>query len=100
LYPGLSLHEDLRLLVAAGLRPFDAIAAATRNAGQFAQQHFRVQDRFGVIAPGHRADFLLVPENPLEDVSRLREPRAVMVRGRWLERAQLDSLRLAGSNSQ
>src|SRR5688500_18316722 len=40
-FPGVSLHDDLRLLVAAGLTPFEAIAAATRNPGRFAQQHFR-----------------------------------------------------------
>jgi hypothetical protein len=100
LFPGLSLHDDLRFLVAAGLSPFDAIAAATRNPGQFAQQHFHTKDRFGIIAPGYRADFVLVRENPLIDVGRLRELQGVMVRGRWLNRERLDSLRVAGSDSQ
>ena len=38
-------------------------------------------DRFGVVAPGARADLIIVSENPLADVSHLREPRRVMVRG-------------------
>jgi imidazolonepropionase-like amidohydrolase len=100
LFPGASLHEDLRLLVAAGLSPHDAIDAATRNPGEFAVRHLRSKDRFGQIKPGYRADLLLVRKNPLEDIVHLRDPAGLMVRGRWLDRAQLDSLRTAASISQ
>jgi imidazolonepropionase-like amidohydrolase len=66
--------------------------AATRNAGEFAAQHFRAQDRFGIIAPGQRADLVLVAANPLEDITALRQPIAVMARGNWLEQADLQQL--------
>jgi hypothetical protein len=94
---GVSLHEDLRLLVEAGLPPFAAIEAATRNAGVFARVHLRSPDVFGLVARGHRADLVLVRENPLENVARLREPLAVMVRGRWLTAPQLRELVAAWS---
>jgi predicted amidohydrolase YtcJ len=75
---GYAVHDELAALVGAGVAPFDAIAAATRDAGVFMGS-----DRFGVVASGARADLILVAANPLEDVSRLRHPRRVMVRGRW-----------------
>jgi imidazolonepropionase-like amidohydrolase len=77
---GFAIHEELGALVTAGLTPFEAIASATRNAGEFMGG-----DRFGIVAPGARADLLLVARNPLEDVAALREPRGVMVRGRWVD---------------
>lgn len=76
--PGFAIHDELSALVSAGVSPFRAITMATRNAGIL-----MAGDRFGVLAPGARADLLVVRENPLEDVRRLRSPRGVMTRGRW-----------------
>ena len=42
-------------------------------------------DRFGILTPGARADLILVPANPLDDVSRLRTPQRVMARGAWTD---------------
>jgi imidazolonepropionase-like amidohydrolase len=56
-------------------------------AGDFARREFRAE-RFGAIAEGYRADLLLLSANPLEDVSRVRVPMGVMVRGRWLSANQ------------
>jgi imidazolonepropionase-like amidohydrolase len=50
------------------------------------------QREFGTIAPGMRADLLLVDGNPLHDLNRLKQPLGVMVRGRWLTRTQLQEL--------
>ena len=41
---------------------------------------------------GLRADLVLLAGDPLLDVNRAREPLGVMLRGRWLERAELDAL--------
>lgn len=57
---GSSLHEELRLLVEAGLSNVDALRAATT----LAAKHFRLNDR-GSIKPGLRADLVLLKENPL-----------------------------------
>lgn len=92
MFPGLSLHDDLRLLVAAGLTPFEALRTATANAGQFAATFFPRPDRFGLIAPGYRADLVLVEDNPFSDISVLRQPVAVMTAGKWLDREMLDAL--------
>lgn len=77
--PGLGTIEEIRLFVEAGLTPEQALAAATREAARFLGQ----EKEFGTIAPGLRADLLLLEANPLEDVAHLDRRIGVMVRGRW-----------------
>lgn len=64
---GASLHRELELLVAAGLSPAEALAAATSATARA----FRLGDR-GRIAPGLRADLLLVEGDPTVDVLATR----------------------------
>ena len=94
MFAGSSLHDDLRVLVEAGLTPYQALVASTRNAGEYARKHLRSRESFGVIAPGYRADFVLAAANPLQDIARLRQPKAVMVRGKWLNAEDLEKLLL------
>ena len=85
LYPGKSLIDELELLVVAGLTPYDALATATRNAGEFFATVVGSAVHFGTVTVGSRADLLLVDANPLERIAALRNPRGVMVRGQWSE---------------
>lgn len=86
---GVAIHEDLRLMVDAGLTPFEALAAGTRNAGAFVGAHFRNPEAFGTVAVGQRADLVLLERNPLENVAHARRPLGVMARGRWYPREAL-----------
>ena len=86
-YPGFSLHEELSLLVQAGLTPMQALQSATRNAGVF----FGLRDT-GTIAKGNRADLVLLDANPLENISNARKIRGVVLNGRYLSRTDLDNL--------
>ena len=90
LAPGASLLLDLRLLREAGLSPYDALATATTNAGQFIAESMRPGLRVGVVAVGARADLVLLGANPLADPSVLEKPSGVMARGVWYDRARLD----------
>ncbi|MEM7483253.1 MAG: CIA30 family protein [Acidobacteriota bacterium] len=65
---GASMHHELALLVAAGLTPAEALAGATAHAAEA----FRLLDR-GRIAPGRRADLLLVEGNPLANIAATRD---------------------------
>ena len=85
--PGFSLHDELRLFVQAGLSPFEAIKAGTRNAAECLGE----RDKFGSIAPGQRADLLLLEANPLDDVSNAAKRVGVMARGRWYPQAELQA---------
>lgn len=90
--PGFSLHEDLRLLERAGLGRYRALATATRTPGEFIRRAMPDAEPFGTIAPGGRADLLLLQANPLEDLTTLRKPLGVMANGRWYTRKELESL--------
>lgn len=81
--PGWALHDELQLLVNAGLSPYEALRAATANAGEFFARSFHAE-KSGTITPGARADLVLLAANPLEDIANTRRIRGVVVRGRWL----------------
>lgn len=85
---GISLHDELALMVDAGLTPYQALQTATVNAARALGE----ADRVGRIAPGYRADLILVAGDPLADIAVLREPSAVIANGRFIgaqERAAL-----------
>ncbi len=86
--PGWSLHEELRLLVEAGLRPADALVAATRAPAEF----LGIADETGTIEPGKAADLVLLAADPLEDIRATRRIVGVVRAGTYLDGAALDSL--------
>ena len=86
--PGFALHQELALLVKAGLSPMQALQAATKNPADFLGKG-KTQ---GTIEPGKTADLLLLDANPLEDIRNTQKIRALIVRGNVLDRAALDEL--------
>jgi cytosine/adenosine deaminase-related metal-dependent hydrolase len=90
--PGESLDQDLEQLVAAGLTPYQALAAATRTPGRFIHQFVPGAEEFGTIEPGKRADLVLLAANPLVEIRNVRRPLGVMARGRWFEARELQAL--------
>jgi imidazolonepropionase-like amidohydrolase len=87
-YPGFSLHDELALLVQAGLSPLEALRTATIEPARF----FGAEDSVGSIQSGRRADLVLLNQNPLANISATRAIEAVVLRGRLLDRSVLDSL--------
>lgn len=85
---GFDIHTELETLVNAGLTPYQALVASTRAAAESLGQ----AGRWGVIAPGARADLLLLGSNPLHDITATRDIRGVMAAGRWYARSDLDRL--------
>ena len=85
--PGFSLHRELQWMRKAGMSPYQILVSGTRNVGEY----FKGSDAFGTIAPGKRADLVLLDANPLADVGNVGKISGVMVRGRWLSRSELDS---------
>jgi imidazolonepropionase-like amidohydrolase len=81
---GASLHDELELMVAAGVPRPAALRAATAGAAEYLGR----RGQFGVVAPGARADLVLVGVDPLASPLPL-PPDGVMVRGRWLPAAEL-----------
>jgi hypothetical protein len=90
--PGFALHEEIDAMLAAGLTPWQALSAATRTPGEFIAKTVPGAAKFGVVAPGYRADLLLVEENPLEKPATLRSPLVVMAGGRWYHATALKAM--------
>ena len=88
LVPGLSLHEELVLLVEAGLTPMQALRAATLNPARV----LGLADSLGTIEVGKLADLILLDANPLTDIANTQRIRAVVFNGRLYRRADLDRL--------
>ena len=84
--PGFSIHHELDDLVDAGLTPYQALRTGTALPAEF----FGASGQFGTLVEGSEADMVLVPSNPLQDVTTLRQPLGVMVRGQWLDREEID----------
>jgi hypothetical protein len=85
--PGFSIHHEIAKMQAAGM-PLEAIYySATAAAGQY----FADQDNFGHIKQGHRADFMLLRNNPLDSAEALKDPEGVMVRGQWLSHDDIEA---------
>ncbi|MGI9249345.1 MAG: amidohydrolase family protein [Woeseiaceae bacterium] len=78
--PGYSLLNELEILVAAGLTPLEAIAAATLRPAEF----LSLQDQMGTIDAGKVADLVLLHADPLKDINNIREIAAVISQGRLL----------------
>jgi imidazolonepropionase-like amidohydrolase len=79
---GASLHEELSLLVAAGLSPAQALTAATAAPAR----RFGLDDR-GRLAAGKRADLLLVDGDPTADIAATRKIAGIWRGGQRFDRA-------------
>lgn len=80
---GISMHREFELLASAGFSPIEALAAATSRPADA----FGLDDR-GRIAPGQRADLVLVEGNPLEDVTLARQIVGVWKGGVAIDRTK------------
>ncbi len=93
-FPGFSLHDELALLVEAGLTPMEALQAATRNPAIF----LKATDSLGTIAAGKLADLVLLDADPIADIHNTTKINAVVLDGQLLDQAArqrlLDFVRL------
>jgi hypothetical protein len=78
--PGFALRRELPLMVEVGMSPYHVLRTGTVNVAEF----LGIADEAGMVAPGMRADLLLVEGNPLDDITALERNAGVMVGGRWL----------------
>ena len=77
--PGFSLIEELKLLVSAGLKPYQAIESATHNAAKF----INALSDLGTIEEGKIANLVLLNKNPLEDIDNIHSAEIVILNGSY-----------------
>lgn len=80
-YPGESLLSELELLVEAGLTPAQALQCSVINGPKF----FGLQEEYGTLEAGKKANLLLLTKDPLENISNIRSLQKVILKGRPLE---------------
>lgn len=84
--PGFSTHNELKYLVDAGLTPYQALRTGTVNVATY----LKLPDA-GTIRPGAVADLVLVGGNPLTDIANSKKVEGVMIRGKWLSKAEIEA---------
>jgi len=81
-YPGPSLHKELESLVAVGLSPLEALKTSVINGPKW----LGVEENYGAIAKGKKADILLLKMNPLINITNTTSIQAVIKNGRYLKK--------------
>jgi hypothetical protein len=88
-FPGFSLHDELALYVECGMKPIDALRTATINPVKY----LKMTDSLGTIERGKRADFVLLNDNPLTDITNTKNIFALMNNGKLYSKDELDKLK-------
>jgi hypothetical protein len=87
LVPGAALLDELLLWKRAGLSSAEILRLATAGAAETIGAEKR-----GTITSGKIADLVVTKGDPAADLNALRRPEMVVLRGRVLDRAELDRL--------
>lgn len=88
-FPGASVHDELRLFVdSLGMSPLEAIASATRKPAEW----LGLADSVGTITAGKVADLVLLDADPLADITNTRRITAVVLGGKLFQQRDLNAL--------
>jgi cytosine/adenosine deaminase-related metal-dependent hydrolase len=83
--PGFSIHHEMRMMVDAGLTPYEVLVTGTINPAIY----FGTPEEFGTVEVNRRADLILLEANPLEDIANVKQRAGVMVRGEWMPEEEI-----------
>jgi hypothetical protein len=86
--PGFALHDELAMLVDAGLTPLEALQAATLEPAEYLGRRADM----GTVEAGKLADLVLLTADPLTDIRHTSDIAAVVRGGRFLDRVELDGM--------
>lgn len=86
---GLATHNEMRLMHEAGLTAFEVLSAATINAAKA----LGLDRDIGKVSENFNADFIYSKTNPVDDISVLVQPEAVVKAGVWYSKQALNELR-------
>ncbi len=88
LTPGRSLHQELEVLVEAGLPPLEALKTATYNPAKY----FDMENELGSIKENQWADLVILDANPLQNIANTQRINAVIKQGNYIDRSSLDEI--------
>ena len=85
---GFALHDELELLVDAGLTNEETLISATRLPAEW----LGIDKEVGTVEIGKYADLVLLDANPLEDIKNTRTINGVFVNGTWVDKGKIDKM--------
>lgn len=94
--PGAWIHHEMQELVSTGSSPFQALQAVTYNAALYMGR----LDQYGVIERGRIADMVLLDENPLDNIRNTEKIAAVVLRGTYFSRTELEAAKQQANTEQ
>lgn len=83
-FPGFAVHDELTMLVRAGLSPMSALQTVTRDAARYLGR----ERTMGTVTAGKVADLVVLDRNPLADIRNTQSIHAVVTRGRLIDAAE------------
>lgn len=87
-YPGLGMHQELGIMVKYGLTPQEALKCSIINGPAF----FNQSENYGSVSVQKNADLLILTKNPLAQIENTQSIDAVIRKGVYLSRHQLDAM--------
>lgn len=82
--PGFSIHHEIELMSKAGMSNYEILKSGSVNPARYFDQ----EGEWGVIKAGASADFVMVENNPLEDLTTLQKPFMVVMKGQLYDRTE------------
>ncbi|OOG68018.1 amidohydrolase family protein [Algoriphagus sp. A40] len=83
--PGFSIHREIESMSKAGMSNYEILKTGSINCAQY----FEEGGEWGVLKPGAAAEFVMVQKNPLEDLTTMQKPQAIMIGGKFMQRDEL-----------
>lgn len=86
--PGSSLLEELEEFSKAGLSNFDVIKTATLNPAKY----YNLESQYGSIDEGKYADFVILSQNPIKDISNIKNVIGIVYQGNYIDETDISFL--------
>jgi len=86
--PGFSMHDEMALMADAGMPNYEVLKAATVTSARYLKRSASA----GTINVGKNAEFVILANNPLDNIENTKSVQGVMLKGKWLDRTALDTL--------
>lgn len=83
--PGFSIHREIESMSKAGMSNYEILKTGSVNCAEY----FEEGGEWGVLKPGAAAEFVMVQKNPLEDLTTMQKPQAIMIGGKFMQRDEL-----------
>jgi imidazolonepropionase-like amidohydrolase len=87
--PGTSLIDELQELSSAGLSNYEVLRTATLHPSEY----FALENKYGTVEEGKNSDLVLLSQNPIQDISHLKDIHGIICNGTYLDKDKIGHLK-------